>query len=340
MKNDIENLQNESDVISFIDKIKYGSTYFISKNNDVISFIDNCVAIINESLNKKALYLEEEKFIDELEFRNCRLGDGLYKIVSNVDKEAIPDLNIDSYYIDKKLNEAFNTKAKVRISLDQSLHKYAKKIAKNNVIFDVDENGPFFLGTVKLKSIYDQITEAFYSGNDYISFDVKKVSVATVRCYTSTISKMSGKKFRCNIDENFVVVRFKPMTDYEEVKSKIIPILKTFNTDLGIRNFLNELSKEYLEVKNDTVINENNSVNRESKNSENLENIIKSVSRELYGKPVTEEEYLNAKNWQRLGFASEYNWENDIDGDIDMYPEDVRIDDNYEDKYEDEDNDF
>lgn len=325
MKNNIKTLENESDVLSFLNKISYGTTYFVSKNNDAISFLDNCVDLINKSLDKKSLRIEDEKLIDELRFRGFNFGDGLKKVISGVQKEEIPVLSEDSYYIRKYMTQAFNEKRQVRFNLDKSLYNYAKKLAKNNLVFDVDDDGPFFLAHGKTMSIYDQIVQAFYKEEDSISFDVKKVSVSTIRCYASTISKMSGNKVKCNISNGLVTVQFKLLSEREELKNKIIPLLELFKSNNEKKSFLIELAAEFIEIDTSKAPLKNTS-NTISRVPETItEPTLFTYT--LYGKQVSKEEYNNAERWQRLGFASQYNWENEIEGDVDMCPKDARLED-------------
>jgi len=99
MEKSIQKLENESDVINFIDRIDYGSIYFISKNSDVISFVDNCMKVINESLGAQVVRYEPEQLVDMLQMYGMTFGDGLYKIISTRSKDQIPELSDDSYNI-------------------------------------------------------------------------------------------------------------------------------------------------------------------------------------------------------------------------------------------------
>lgn len=303
----IEKLESDNDVLRLINIIDYGSTYFICENENVISFLDSCVKVINESLGVKTVRFERETLVDVLEMYEVKNGHGLFKIISSRSREQLPMLSDDSFNIHKFLNEAFNDKKKVYLSLDPSLYGYAKKLAKKDLIFDVDDDGPFFLGVNKELSVYEKIKNAFYSGKESIKFDAKTVSVATVRCYASTLSQMSGNKFRTRIVDGFVTVYFKPLSDKDEAKNKITAILNFLDTKQEKILFLTGLAYE---IEANDVIDDS-----KAKKSE-----APKLERKLYGKVVSEEEYINAENWQRLGFASKYNWENDIKGDIDMFP--------------------
>ena len=331
MKKFIKKLETEADVINIIETIDYGSTYFICENEDIISYLEDCLRVINESLSAQVVRFEQEGLIDILNDYGRKYGDGLCKIISSRPKDKLPELSEDSYNIRKFLNDAFNNKRKVNFYLDPSLHNYAKRLAKKDVMFDVDDVSAFFWGVNKELSVYDQIKKAFYSGEDSIKFDVQTVSVATIRCYTSTLSKMSGNKFRCNIVEGFVIVYFKPISDVEDARNRIIPILKTLKSKEAIRLFLTGLILEftYSETEKEALSN-----TKEFPKPATIPEGV-SIVRRLYGKPVSEEEYRSAANWQRAGYASEYNWENDIRGDVDMYPKDVRMEDYNEDDDED-----
>lgn len=331
MEKSIQKLENESDVINFIDRIDYGSIYFIAKNVDVISFIDNCMKVINASLGAQVVRYEPEQLVDMLQMYGMTFGDGLYKIISTRSKDQIPELSDDSYNIAKFLNDAFNNKRLVRLDIDQSLYPYAKRLAKKDVLFDVDSTGPFFWGVNKEKSVYDQIKQAFYNGEDSIKFDVKTVSVATVRCYTSTLSKMSGNKFRCNIIDGFVTVQFKPISDEQDAVNRIIPVLSIFKSNDEKFNFLMRIAAEFKDNDDIVVFPPKTSTIETNNITANVPEIPAFIPK-LYGKEVSLDEYKNAENWQRIGFASKYNWENDIKGDIDMYPKDARFDDSDDDE--------
>lgn len=337
MKKIIENLQNESNVLSFIDRIEYGSNYFISKNDDSLFFLDNCVKILNASVGSNAVRVVEEKAIDMLEFYGYSIGDGLHNIICTLDKKNIPDLSEDSYNMLSFMNDAFNNKRISRLDLDPSLFSYAKKLAKKDVMFDVDLDSPFFIGTKKNTSIYDQIKQAFYRGDNSIKFDVNEVSISTVRCYTSTLSKMSGNKFRCNIIEGFVTVQFKPMTNIEDARMRIAFILKSFKTKKESKAVLVSLIEMFSD--DNEVISDSDT----EKIDDRMAQYIKSsqsvyvpktnddlnTGYKLYGKYVSKDEYAAATMWQRQGYASEYNMNNDIEGPDDMDP-----------IVEDDDNDF
>jgi hypothetical protein len=286
--------------------------------------------VINESLSAQVVRYEPEQLVDVLEMYGRKYDDGLFKIISTRTKDKLPNLSEDSYNMHKFLNDAFNNKRKVNFYLDPSLYSYAKRLAKKDLIFDVDDVSAFFWGVNKELSVYDKIKKAFYSGEDSIKFDVKTVSVATVRCYASTLSQMSGNKFRTKILNGFVTVFFKPLTDYECTKNAIIPMLSFLKTNQEKFDFLIYVAAEFKENNSNAVDQQNPLQNQILPKQEPI-----FTGRKLYGKPVSEEEYRAAENWQRLGFASKYNWENDIKGDVDMYPNDVRI--GYEEENDDED---
>ncbi|CAF1972657.1 unnamed protein product [Rotaria magnacalcarata] len=122
------------------------------------------------------------------------------------------------------------------------------------------------------------------------------------------------------------------MTDIEDAANKIRSILKMFKTKNETFDFLMSIAAEF-KYKNDGI-NVDEIIDKYKPlmiNDEKPIEIPKFVPT-LYGKEVSLEEYKNAENWQRSGFASKYNWENDIKGDIDMYPKDARFGDGNDDE--------
>lgn len=351
MKKVIENLQNESNVLSFIDRIVYGSNYFISKNDESLLFLDNCVKILNASVGSNAVRVVEEKAIDMLEFYGYSIGDGLHNIICTLDKKDLPDLSEDSYNMLSFMNDAFNNKRMSRLDLDPSLFSYAKKLAKKDVMFDVDVDSPFFIGTKKNTPVYDQIKQAFYRGDNSIKFDINEVSVSTVRCYTSTLSKMSGNKFRCNIIEGFVTVQFKPITDIEDARMRISFILNSFKTKKESKAVLISLIDRFNDE--DEVISDSDTEKIDARMAQYIKssqsvgvpktNDDLNTGYKLYGKYVSKDEYSAAEIWQRQGYASEYNMEHGIEGKEDKTPvvsDSINEYENENESFEDEDDDF
>jgi len=248
MKNYVLNLENERDVLNFVSIIDYGSNHFVCKDDEILNFVKNCATILNEAYGSVSFRIEKEELVDMLEFYEVKRNDGLYRFVSSIEKEFLPNLHDDSFYMVKYMNQAFNEKRRVRLSLDDSLFKYARKMAKNDVVFDTDEDSPFFMCAKRELSIYEQIKRSFYRGDDYIKFDSENISVATVRCYASTISKLSGKKFRCNIDEGYVTIYFKKISDSEDAEKRIIQILENLKTHEEICGILLTLNSRFVGV--------------------------------------------------------------------------------------------
>jgi len=286
-------IQGDENVLSFINKIDYGSNYFISNDNETLIFIKDCCKIINASLDNQVVRIEEEKAIDELEFRGFKFGEGLHKIVCSVKKDDLLNLSDDSYMMFKYIKEAFNSESMVKLYLDDSLHSYAKKQAKKDLIFGLDNEIPFFIKAKKKLNVYEQIKQSFYNGEDYIKFDFKTTSVATVRCYASTISNMAGVKFRCSIVDGFITVYFKPISIEQDAENKIIPILKNaFKTNEKIKNFLDGLIANFQPNSNPII----------------------EAGFEYNGKVYDHSEWAKQPIWIRQGYESEYNMENDIKG--------------------------
>jgi hypothetical protein len=209
----------------------------------------------------------------------------------------------DNYEIENLAKKAKENSIICEINgFERVLTKYAKKIASK---YNVKFTGFGFNGTMKAMSVKKQIEDAFLNGKYNISFPSDDFGVQTIRNHASTYGSLIGRKFRVELSKGFIVVHFK---DLEEAENLLISAKELFNK-IGLKIgdeerdlFFNKLLGN---DKKAAVINE----------------IEQDFSRKLYGKSVTEEEYVSAANWQRLGFASEYNWENSIKGDTDMNPD-------------------
>jgi len=301
---DVKKIVTFSDVMAFAGSIDYGASYFICKDQEVSIFLKDAFKIINGSIGREVTRVVEEKSIEELEFRNMTLSDGLCKVICSVKNDVIPALNEDSFFLFRYMNQAFYTGEMVSFELHESLYKYAKKQAIKDIVFGVSDGSAYFVKSKNKKSIYESIKESFYNGEDNIKFDLKDTSVATVRCYASTISKFSGVKFRCNIVDSEIVVYFKPLSLMDEGKNKIITILKNnFNDNSQVQMLLNELLLMFPNKLPDPI----------------------PATERIYthnGKNFTAQEWMKQPIWVRQGYVSEYNMENEIKGLIDMTPDD------------------
>ena len=316
--------------------LNYGINVIEYQNNDVRSNFNKMITVMNEFTGKWTVE-EKKAVIDGVidgEFSPIEV-DNLYHVLYKNYHEPLPIIDNDNYEIE---NLAILAKEKSMLfninNFESSLVKYAKSIAnKHNVKF----TGSGFNGAMKALSVRKQIEEAFLNGKHNIHFPAESFSVQTIRNHVSTYGSLIGRKFKVELSNGFIIVHFK---DIEEANNLLISAKELFDK-IGLKigneeraSFFNKLLGNTFNDSGVVVGSINKEVVKTSRqiimsadiNDEKPIEIPKFVPR-LYGKEVSLEEYKNAENWQRSGFASKYNWENDIKGDIDMYPKDARFDD-------------
>lgn len=297
----VARLESKENVYEFMRNIKYGTNHFKCSEDNLISFLNDIKEIINESCGSKKLLLKYEKDADMLEFAGYTLDDNLCMIVCNEQSELLPSLSKDSLLIRYFLSKAFNSKSLVRFDLDPSLYRYAKKIASNKLIFGVDDEGAFFNGAEKELSVYDKMINAFRAGNDTIEFNSENTSIATIRCYTSTLSKMSGRKIKCAIKEGMITVYLKPITKKDELKRKVQYLLNEFDTEKEGFDLLREILHESTQL----------TVNTETIKIQGSLPVIASPYM-LNGIPVSPQEWMQQPIWIRQGYATEKEMNDDF----------------------------
>lgn len=294
----VTSLECMENVYEFVKNINQGTNYFIYSRPNLLNTLDEIIQIINESAGSKKLLLRAEKDVDMLKFAGYTVQDNLHVLICNDKPSSLPVLSEDSLLLKNFMSQAFNYKNLIRFDLDPSLYRYAKKLASNKLIFGVDSLGAFFNGAEKELSIYEQITKAYYAGEDTIEFNAMNTSIATIRCYTSTLSKMSGKKIKCAIKTGVITVFLKPLTKKDELKRKVQYILNELDDEKQgfdlLREMLNESNIEYKEI----AI--NNSIP------------VTSSAYIVNGIPVSAEEWMKQPIWVRQGYATEEDMNNDF----------------------------
>lgn len=316
---------------------EYGVKIVEYESEEVRILFNNMITVMNEFTGKWTME-EKKAVINDVvngEWVSTEI-DNLYQVLYKNYSEPLTIIGNDNYEIENLAKLAKENSMLCTINnFEPALTKYAKNIAcKYNVKF----TGSGFNGSMKSLSVRKQIEEAFLDGKYNISFPSDLFSVQTIRNHVSTYGSLIGRKFKVELSKGFIVVRFK---DLEETNNLFIIVKAAFDKiglnigteerDLFFNNLLGNKQNEKKEIPIElpkTIF---------PVHSDNLPVKITEFIPTLYGKVVTMDEYKNAKNWQRLGFASEYNWENEITGYIDMYPKDARFED-VED--EDDGNDF
>lgn len=232
-------IKNENDIKELISGLSYGQNYILNPSENLCENIEERIFIINKSCNSEPLRLE--KITDEvfLEFEGYSVEDNIWSIISSVENNQIPVLSDDSYSIKTFAQKAFNNKEVVFFNLDPSLYAYAKKLNFGNKIsFSCINNRPCFNGLEKQPSVYKKIEHAYHAGEETIDFDPKTVSIATLRCYASTLSNLSGKKIRCSMKDGLITIFFKEEDRLSQLKRKFGYLLSEFEEDSDAIDFL------------------------------------------------------------------------------------------------------
>ncbi len=294
--------ENYKDIFN---SLTYEKSIYVKYDSEEVSILFNqMITVMNEftglwTVEEKKAVITKAVNGEWVEYTIDNVYQILYKSYGNV----MAKIHDDNYEIENLAKKAKENSIICEINgFERVLTKYAKKIASK---YNVKFTGFGFNGTMKAMSVKKQIEDAFLNGKYNISFPSDDFGVQTIRNHASTYGSLIGRKFRVELSKGFIVVHFK---DLEEAENLLISAKELFNK-IGLKIgdeerdlFFNKLLGN---DKKAAVINE----------------IEQDFSRKLYGKSVTEEEYVSAANWQRLGFASEYNWENSIKGDTDMNPD-------------------
>lgn len=312
---------------------KYGTKIITYESEEVRILFNQRITVINEFTG---LWTMEEKIhvtndVVDGEWVSTEVPN-VYEVLYKNSREPLPLIDESNYNIEELACLAKKESIITVINnLEPSLIKYAKNMAnKYNVRF----NGTGFNGTSKGVSVRKQIEEAYLAGKYSISFPSSDFNSQTVRNYVSSFSSLIGKKIRVELKLGTIIVHFKNIeessalfTYIKESHEKLIRLVDVAEVDCFLKTLISESKvmvstppKNVLEVTNSTISNVPETITEPAP-----------FVHKLYGKIVSKEEYNKAKRWQRLGFASEYNWENEIEGDVDMFPKDVRIEDDDDD---------
>ena len=238
----VQTIKTKEDMILFISKLSYGQNFIHKPNDYLFKSIEERLFIMNKSRNSESFRLEEITDLVLLEFHGYSSENNIYSIISTVENENLPILSEDSYNIKSFAQKAFNNKEMVFFNLDQSLYDYVKKSDFGKKANFLIVNGkPCFNGLEKQLSVYKRIEHAYYSNEESIDFDAKNTSIATVRCYTSTLSNISGKKIKCSAKDGVITVFFKEENRHSMLKRKFRHLLNEFEEDSDAIDFLTEL---------------------------------------------------------------------------------------------------
>jgi len=334
-------LINEENYIDVIQSLKYGYKTVVYKNDHIHTIVLEMIECINEFTGKHTLR-EDFEYIDESingEWVSTKT-DNVYRLISSSYDNNIPVLHENNYKI-----EQFAIKAKkesiflIIDNFETALTKYAKRIAiKHNVKF----TGSGFNGKVNSLPVKRQIENAFLSGKYNISFPCDTYNPQTIRNYASVYGNLIGQKLKVEITKGLLTVHFKELDEATKLLNSARDIFDKIGLKIGNEeraSFFNKLlgntfndSCIVIESGNEQNIKEPRQLITPAMMSDEKPIEIPKFIPKLYGKEVSLEEYKNAENWQRSGFASKYNWENDIKGDIDMYPKDARFDNSDDDE--------
>jgi len=317
--------------------LTYGHKNVIYENENVHSLITTMIEVTNEFTGLNTL--REVNDVIDISIDNEWVSTNIensYRIIHASHGVSIPVLHDDNYEIEcLAMLSKKNGIVSVINNFEKSLTRYAKRIASKH---DVKFTGHGFNGAMKALSVRKQIEEAFLEGKYNISFSSDLFNVQTIRNHASVYGSLIGEKLKVEISKGLITVHFKELDELTLLFNSARDIFDKIGLKAGEKE-RNEFFHKLLDfnVNDKTTVNNQNITKIIDKykplmiDNEKPIEIPKFVPK-LYGKEVSLEEYKNAENWQRSGFASKYNWENDIKGDIDMYPKDARFDDSDDDE--------
>jgi hypothetical protein len=240
-------LESKENAIEAVNGLQRGANYLqILDNEEIVLFLRNRIDVYNEHFGGKRLMFKKFQDEFELEFNGFTINDGIYLIASSIENSDIPVLKKHSYIIQDLAHQAKITESVININIDDSLHKYAKHLAYvNDIFFRSNTHGTVFSGVNKGVSISQQIDLAYKRGDHSISFNLKDVSIVTLRCYASNLSAMCGEKIRCSSLSGVGTIYFKEESVKERVADKIKKNLLELDFDNDRIALLDELKSFY-----------------------------------------------------------------------------------------------
>lgn len=253
--------------------------------------------------------------------------DDTYQILYKNVRKPLHIMDESNYEIENLAIEAKENSTITSINnIEIPLIKYAKSMA---IKYNVKFTGSGFNGSLKAVSVRKQIEEAFLNGKYNISFPSNDFGAQTIRNHASIYGSLIGRKLKVELSKGLITVHFKNINEsnslfinIKESYEKLCLLSDSKDIDLFFEKLLHNRffhkKQQEVQISRDAIIPDFN----------------EPFVYKLYGKPVSKDEYVSAANWQRLGFASQYNWENDIRGDVDMFPKDVRFESDNEHGYE------
>lgn len=308
---------------------KYGTKIITYESEEVRILFNQRITIINEFTGLWTM--EEKKHVinDTVngEWVSTEVPN-VYEVLYKNSREPLPIIDESNYNIEELACLAKKESIITSINnFEPSLIKYAKKIANK---YNIKFTGAGFNGTSKGVSVRKQIEDAYLDGKYNISFSSSDFNPQTIRNYVSNFSSLIGKKIRVELKLGTIIVHFKNEEEsnylfscIRESYEKLIKLVDAREVDYFLKTLISESKEEVLTPSKSVLHVDNNTISKVPKTITEPTPFTYT----LYGKPVSKEEYNNAERWQRLGFASQYNWENEIEGDVDMCPKDARLED-------------
>jgi hypothetical protein len=264
-------------------------------------------------------------------FKKSTAGDFLLSYSLDYNHELLISYEDYSFYdiIDSIGDTEDNKNIKVNMLLKGTAERYCvkKKIAHS---FDYNTGLMLIRQRGKKSNVFRDIEKEVLTESGIYFASNKELNLATARVYCSMLNSRSTAKIKCKAVGPDVVIYGRNLDELTEIEYDVrhkLFLLKNNMSLIDFQKLFNNLKDKY--YNNETVIPQKKEI-EQNNNESKIE--IPAFIPKLYGKVVTIEEYKNAANWQRLGFASEYNWENDIKGSVDMYPKDVRLNDSDDDE--------
>lgn len=259
-------------------------------------------------------------------FKKSTAGDFLLSYLPTYKHDLLITYDDYSFYdiIDSLDDSEDHKNIKVNMLLKGLAERYCikKKIAHS---FDYNTGLMLIRQKGKKSNVFRNIEKEVLTESGIYFASNKEINLATARVYCSMLNSNSTAKIKCKAVGPDVVIYGRNLDELTEIEYDVrhkLFLLKNSMSLIDFQKLFNNLKDKYYNA--ETIVSTEKVVAKSIK-----ENITEPAPfvHTLYGKPVSREEYNKAERWQRLGFASQYNWENEIEGDVDMCPKDVRLED-------------
>lgn len=263
-------------------------------------------------------------------FKKSTAGDFLLSYSLNYKHDLLISYEDYSFYdiIDSMSDTEEHKNIKINMLLKGIAERYCvkKKIAHS---FDYNTGLMLIRQRGKKSNVFRDIEKEVLTESGIYFASNKELNLATARVYCSMLNSRSTAKIKCKAVGPDVVIYGRNLDELTEIEYDVrhkLFLLKNNMSLIDFQKLFNNLKDKYYNT--ETVVSDKKEIKKSIIPIINT-SVVPELEYKLNGKLVSKEEYLNAENWQRSNYASKYNWENGIEGDIDMYPKDARLDENF-----------